>query len=341
MNKILLAWNAFNLIDSDAFRDYHKVFGDVVTTSRIPELSIKLDFFNFVVDSHIPIIPANYSPTFADCCDRMAVKILKEAETRKVVLSWSGGIDSTSMVVAILKNGYNKIKHNIVVTCNMVSVDEYKWFFYNVVMPNFELLPYNSDGMHVNLIYSGDLGDQLFGSFMLLDIVPKYGEDFVTSPYKDSMLKYTRDLHGEIGARMIEPFFAIADYAPFQIKTVFDFVWWWNYSQKWQHVKHRHILWGTKDNLKHFDNHRTFFDSTDFEIWAMTRHNEKIVGGDLRSYKMIAKEYIVDYTKDENYYNKLKVSSISTKLNPVRTYMLDANFQPVYNYDDYINENRI
>lgn len=338
---VLVSFNTENMSDIPFYKDMYAVLTSLATTSRIPELSEQLDFFNFKSICPIPNIPAVFNMSFAECCDESAIKVLQEAESKQVLLSWSGGIDSTIMLTAILRNGYDSNKHKIKILCDSASVKEYVWFFYNVILQKFETQHIDRSGSYNEdtIVYTGDLGDQVFGSEMATTMIPKYGGDFIYKPYKDGMYQFYGDTKGDNGKRIFEHYLPVVDYAPFKIDTIFDFIWWWNFSQKWQHCKIRQLMWGSLSKLKYHYNNRSFYDTDNFQLWSIFNQDKKI-GKTLESYKLIGKEYVVEYTKDNNFLKKPKVSSISTKRHNPSCYMLDENYNPIFDYEQYINLNR-
>ena len=60
-----------------------------------------------------------------------------------------------------------------------------------------------------------------------------------------------------------------------------------------------------------YENLFHFFSTHDFERWGMTTPSDMKCGNTKESYKMIAKNYIYEYTKDSDYRDhKLKIGSL-------------------------------
>ena len=98
---------------------------------------------------------------------------------------------------------------------------------------------------------------------------------------------------------------------PFPIKTSFDWVWWFNFTNKWQHVKFRILgqkTWQTP--AVSFRKVHHFYDTSAWQRWSLDNHDKKIAAT-LLSYKKAAKEYIVKQTGFSSYMNKPKVGSFS------------------------------
>ena len=91
---------------------------------------------------------------------------------KKIVLSWSGGIDSTCVLVALLKAQIPKERFLILLTKE--SIEENKYFFEQFIAnqlsytDTLEFCKNNSDYESYFHI-SGEFGDQLFGSKLMCD----------------------------------------------------------------------------------------------------------------------------------------------------------------------------
>ena len=98
--------------------------------------------------------------------------------------------------------------------------------------------------------------------------------------------------------------------SPVKIKTLFDFLWWMNFSLKWQHVSLR-MFYSIEDGKFSLENNFIhFFSAKDFQKWSISNHECKIKET-WKSYKYVAKECIYDFHKDEDYLlNKEKEQSL-------------------------------
>jgi hypothetical protein len=98
--------------------------------------------------------------------------------------------------------------------------------------------------------------------------------------------------------------------SPVKIETLFDFLWWMNFSLKWQHVSLRMFYEDGNARFSLDENFLHFFSSKSFQNWSISNHGSKIKKT-WNSYKYIAKECIFDFHKDENYLlNKEKEQSL-------------------------------
>ena len=97
--------------------------------------------------------------------------------------------------------------------------------------------------------------------------------------------------------------------ADVEIKTCFDFAWWFNYTNKLNHVIYR-ILIIYPNLAKYFDRVYPFYYTKDFLRWSIENHPEQKIGKSLGTYKKCAKQFIYQYTKDEDYLTKPKIGSL-------------------------------
>lgn len=262
-----------------------------------------------------------YEPTeksFEYICFDKANSILDNAiqSNRNISLLWSGGIDSTTALLALYlkakeRNAINKI--NVLLSSH--SIIEFENFFTNIIRTELKYQIINPPIYTYidlsNIIVTGELGDQLFGS----DFLEEYIKQGVhTMPYEEILpqiasekLASTKDADALL--KFLEPQIA-KSFIP--IKTLYDYVWWLNYSMKWQYVAFRIIsnTFNTKRPIQLGDNFINFFQSNDFQKWAL-RDNSFKIKQEWESYKYIAKEFIHKYFQDEEYlHNKTKEQSL-------------------------------
>jgi len=251
--------------------------------------------------------------SFADVCDERASQISEfaKAQDQKLYVLWSGGIDSTAALVALMKFASAS---DIVVVMSEGSIAEYPWFYENKIngklavemTPQATILPRVSklirDG---RILVTGELGDQIFGSVKYKDY-PDYS--VLMSPWQDVL---------SAPSEIMERYERFAAACPAQIKTTKEFWWWLSYAVKYQGVCFRTLLCSRQAVLERNVFH--FFHAKSFNDWAVsTPMEEKFFGTDERRYKQIAKDYIFDTTGDLHYRNeKTKEVSLQPKITPV------------------------
>jgi hypothetical protein len=252
----------------------------------------------------------NHKMTWAEVCDKRAMELLKIEGP--IFLTWSGGIDSTCVAVAILRNWPKEDLKRVTVLCNKESINENKNFL-PIIAKNFKVENMShriEDFLKRGHVITGELGDQCFGSDIVGDCITHWGEGVIKQSYKEVVPKIFEVFSPSHGKGTYENYSNIVNECPFEIKTTHDFLWWLNYTQKYQHVKLRMLMNDVWTDAKtYFPKIVHFFDSLDFNVWSIHNHDKKI-GNTWESYKWVSKEYIVDYSKDETYLKKLKVNSL-------------------------------
>ena len=231
---------------------------------------------------------------------------LADKENKDIRVSYSGGIDSTSVLVALLKNKEEYPEVKITVVMSDESYYEYPEFYENHLRDKTEVkwVPSTSvletlceQGEKPYYIVTGEIGDQLFGSAIMFRKTPELLRDKWATNLK--MINYKK-LH-DIAIK--NPFFE-------QDRSYGCFLWWINFTLKYQWVQLRMCV---SFGPSQFKNVVHFFDTEDFQKWSMSHPmEEKFPDYDKpQTYKMPAKKYIFDFAHDLWYFkSKVKVPSL-------------------------------
>jgi len=243
---------------------------------------------------------------FSDICDAVATDLCTRAraENRKIRVLWSGGIDSTVALIALLKAMPEAEHDRIVPLLNMISINEYPLFFRRYILKNLPFqqvpAPITQHFGDRDLVVTGEHGDQLFGSDKLLplirnglayesweEVLPLHlFEKFGKTKKVDKLLAFLR------------PQFAAA---PVPIQSTYELFWWLNYSLKWQQVTLRLPIFTFRDDVRAvFDRTCHFFRDDRFQRWSIANHPHRHSEG-LTDYKLAAKQYIHAFTNDDAY----------------------------------------
>ena len=273
--------------------------------------------------------------SFEQCCFERARQI-ENLPYKKIFLSYSGGIDSTLALVTFLKYWSKESLARLTVLMNLNSIEENPNFFRQFAERiNFESIYQNySARLETDeaCLVTGEHGDQLFGSDLVGLAVRKFGDECIHQPFEDNVLPvFDHFISDQKTTKMFyERIFPIIHEAPFPIKTVHDFLWWYNFSLKWQYVKYRFLAdksWHQPQKTSSHVYH--FFDTPSFQKWSLENHDKKIKST-WGSYKFVMKEIIHEFNRDESYLNKNKVASLPL----VQGFMeynnaFDKNFRPL------------
>ena len=286
-------------------------------TKTVSRISYKPDVLPFAIKSELITdllkqVPATRT-SWQDCCEHRVAEL--EKVKGRVYLMWSGGIDSSVAITSILKFGSAGLKARVTVVLSTNSYYEFPELF-QLLCKNFPFLNvYYSPDTYLqedDLLVTGELGDQLFGSDFIYNIAQHFGENAILENYKEFVPRLFSKLVGaDAGQTYFENLEPIVNESPFPIKNCHDFFWWWNFTQKWQHVKFRVLCLNVIDSKKFANNVTSFFDTVPFQVWSLTHHSEKIKK-DLNSYKWTAKDFIIQNTGFESYRNKPKIGSLKS-----------------------------
>lgn len=306
---------ARNLLHGHSVADaLRRVIGKVTTTSRLVGADTSPDFLRFVAPRPIPAMESSTAgSSFAACCDARAEQLLAAHE--RLHIMWSGGIDSTTALVALLRALPVNERDRLVVYLSSHSIAENPTFYHRHVAGRLTMRrTVDTASLYDEVVVTGELGDQLFGSDLMLQCTRRLGFDSLALPHADTLPRLFANLAGDLdlGRAVYGHFAPIADQAPFRLDTAAGFLWWWNFSQKWQHVKFRHMLYEYRGDYRPlFGRVAHFFEADAFQRWSMAPQNQALkLGSRIDTYKMPAKRYVVDYTRDDAYLAKLKVGSL-------------------------------
>jgi hypothetical protein len=326
------------------FANYFKVFSlNISAIDRTETVKFPL---NTTILPHLRLPEfKTQTLTFGEICDERATLLMLKAKHtgKKLAIMYSGGIDSTTILCSILKNCSRKeIKENVVVLLSHQSINENESFYYNHVIKNFNCVssfrfPYflgNDD----YIFLSGENADQLFGSQVVGNFTELYPFSDVLKSVdvaKDKLINlFSIRLNGDIAAStfLFERLKMICDAAPIPIDTLYKFLWWVNFTTKWQSVYVRMLPYSkNQETLRLEENYTTFFCTKEFQLWSLNNSDSLCENGG----KYVAKKYIVDYNGDTSYYSKPKIGSLTNLATHKKLPMwIDNNLNYGYNYPD-------
>ena len=260
-----------------------------------------------------------FNKSWEECCMDAAKKLWQLG--KPIELFWSGGIDSSGVLIALLETKSDSDVLNIRYTQD--SIDEFPLMWEKMVkgknnpLTHKEMLDDSLFENHDIIKVTGECGDQCFGSDALHANLDKHADDWesiFTWPNgklfaaksdapKDSQKNYEYKKN-----QLAEILFEHVDSSPVEIKTIFDLFWWCNFCFKWQDVDSRMIF--TFSGTSEWKSTISFFNTEDFQKWSIVNHDVKH-GGTWETYKQPAKDYINKYIKDETYRkNKTKEPSL-------------------------------
>jgi hypothetical protein len=307
---------------------------------------------------NIKLLPGFELPTYekttisyGECCELRAKQLLEHAEktNRELCIFYSGGIDSTCVVVSMLKVATKSQKKLINIMMSFESYCENKDFYENYISNNLKIIPshsfVNTIGDPKYICVTAEGNDQLFGSWMMQQLIIRYGEKEIVHDEltHSKLMKYLNSPSNTL--QQTEHYVNLLEQitlnAPVKIDTMSKFLWWCNLTLKWQCVYFRILSLvsaKTRMYVKPEDNYFMFFSTKEFQLWSMNNSDEHIYDT-LKTYKYICKEYIFDFDKNENYkLNKIKIGSLPKICNRKPMAMaIDSNM----NYYDIVPDSEL
>lgn len=240
----------------------------------------------------IPTLDKCFSHTVDDLCRSRSLELLRRH--KRIKLLWSGGIDSTTVMVAFLRNAPPEAwNEQLSVHYCLRSVDENPTFFKQHVskLPQHEVIEghvrdfvfasHEGTRASAEVLVTGDPGDILFGGMLNAREIALQAEECKATLQGDwhtvmPELMRSQGLlaNGEraqadwcawIGAQV--------EKSPIPVHTALDFIWWVNFSCKLQ-TDVLHLFFNQSavssamiESVEHF------FLSDDWQQWAL--HNQK------------------------------------------------------------------
>lgn len=292
----------------ERYRGFSKIYGDAVcpidrsgvikfpakTTSLFP----------------LPELRA-INKTYEQICDERAHEIA--SRDGPLYVFWSGGIDSTCLLISLLKAG---ARDRITIFMNKSSVAEYPHFYNKYIRGKIRC---QSSGVFDSIlggpetIINGEHNDQLFGSDVIGPAIEKYGFDTIMGPYnRDLFLFALQYLGRSLAVFYVDLFERLAGGAPVPLLSNFDRMWWINFTIKWQYVYLRLLSYAKRPLTADWarTKYLPFFGTEEFQLWSMNNIDSR-VRDSWKSYKWPAKEVIYNFTKDTQYRdNKTKHGSL-------------------------------
>jgi len=123
-------------------------------------------------ENNMPVYDPNFTKSFSQISDETAKKIADRIDTsdEKFLVLYSGGIDSTCTVAALIKNLTQKQLENITISLSFDSIVENKYFYDNFIRGKIKIHDSHEFDMRKTVLEKGytvitaDQGDALFGT---------------------------------------------------------------------------------------------------------------------------------------------------------------------------------
>lgn len=295
----------------------------------------------------MPAYDPLFNRTFDDVSNQRAQDIgaaIRE-KNQKFAVMYSGGIDSTVIMAALIKNLTPEELKNVVVCANSHSMIENPVFWKKFIWGKFEILDssiYKYDDLIDLELHpiTADEGDCIFGTMSFLDLQQNYeyyvdkvesaeskahllslknkmtSGDVHYSQFKDLIVKHwSIPSNPDLGKDWYDKFDKNIVTSGYPIISLHDYYWWILFNIKWVSCAIRiPVYLNDRMNCGTVINEWSvnWFNTVPYQQWSMANNNngEKIIQGPT-TYKMAARKYIYDLDKNDWYFFfKLKMGSL-------------------------------
>lgn len=295
--------------DLKIFKSIHGVIAGSWLVDRTKTISMPIHS-KLLEEHNIPNFNDVVLTDLVECCVFRARELA--ALNKPIFLLWSGGIDSTAMLIGFMLAGISKSQINIV--CNTNSLNENYKFYTKFIRNNYQIFSSekliqtlkfgNVDGV----VVSAEHGDCMHGQDFGMDMLSLFGKEYLERPVtKENIIQFF--LKNNIDALSAECWYDLFStnihLSPRPIITMYDWSWWIGYNWRWQWA-------GEKLKLRFAPNIpiTTFFSSNEMQKWSVNHDQYDIKK--LSDFKIDLKKLIFDFTNDQDYFlNKIKHISIS------------------------------
>lgn len=247
--------------------------------------------------------------SYAECCDRRAKQLL--ALNKHINIMWSGGIDSTTMLSALLNNSTKNQQRNMTVLLSGDSISNNQKFYDDVICGNLGVASsYNFDdylGQLGSIFVTAENNDEIFGTNLVSFFL--YRQDFdilFEEPTVSNLFKILEkkkiiasEEDKEDMRKCIYMMMFVAGKCPFELDTIYKFFWWLNFCLMWN-VSYTRILGFAKYKTYPEENFFSFFSTKEFQLWSMN-NVDNLIGDSWKTAKQQAKDYINEYHKNDDY----------------------------------------
>ena len=317
-------WANWNELDYESM-PYRQGFKSVAGWFEFPvdrfnvlENKLELPTYSIVKDPvyNLTNLTNDWECRLYSILDQIADRVFKTAGDKTIVLTWSGGIDSSCILVSLQKHPKFKEKveqGKFKVALTSISIDEYPEQFYRDILPSIPIITLDYLRLMQDpdvMLVTGDMGDHVIGSSDVLRFTDgKPGDLDLMLPWRHVLPRVAELTDNAFYQDLM---FTIVKNAPFEIKSINQMTWWWANALDHQDDLIRPWYWSTTEDLSELASQnkvfRFFYDDAlmtfSFEYMSTNPEYHTYIDN-----KLWFKRYIVNSTGDEYYLNKQKIFS--------------------------------
>ena len=263
----------------------------------------------------MPKYDQDFGLGFEEVTDRVCQFLLKNKFDRPWEVYWSGGIDSTLIVTALLKNLSSADRENITIYCNYYSIIEYPNFFLDCIQPYFRTkdstrMSFDNKSYMIN----GELGDQIFSHRYTRFL---YDNDLGNLDWKknpDQLISLIQQFSdNKFACWLYEGMESNIRSCNIPILDYKDWFWWLSFNFAWISIMMRdHIIFKNSiPFLEYLDGTINWYRFDEYQQWSMNNNHTGLKEGKkARETKISSKKYINSVYPDDHYFKyKTKTDS--------------------------------
>lgn len=316
-----------DLVPGYRFDEYQKLLRLCYTYAFYPRRGAPSMPFRYDQDffqSVMPVYDPTFSMTFEEITDDRCRWLQQNCNDRPWLIEYSGGIDSTVILCAFLRNLSEEELKNVTVALNKSSIYENPGFFHDHVLGQFNLVDITSEEFdqvsRTHYMINGEPADMLTGSGLALHAANSrvdMSRSWRDQP--DQLLEFlATTIIGDSGSQWLYERMQInldglgQDDPP--IDTVTDWFWWINFCWKWP----QKTLWNLQrqtDYQGYKNRLICWYDTPQYQSWSMVRGRYSLIvdGPTIGDYKKDSKRYISSIYPDQ-YLQKFKIKIASSSV---------------------------
>jgi hypothetical protein len=281
---------------------------------------------------------------FDHVMDSIAEKFCQRVKKtgRRPYVCWSGGIDSTAVMVAILRVADAEVLNQLVVLLSKESIIEnayfYKYFIKDkFVTENIDDFVLDESNYNKVLITNGEAGNQIMGNYHITRLMRMNQSDLLKQSWRS--ISNFNEVIPNSTPFLINMITESINHTPVPIETVYDFLWWSSFNFKFDAVlirkmfvyaRHLNSI-QTKDLWK--NGMMLFFAEPEMQNWSMASNNIRRESLAIDS-KYTPKKYIYDFDHNDIWFAHKGEEGSGT---PLYYYNYLIPSRPVFAYDSNWN----
>jgi hypothetical protein len=338
-------------ISSDVLNAYNftKVTNVTGAYARFDRSNYPVKILSNQVLDIVPDFSIRRKLDFTEITDARAIELLARSNAySSVLLFYSGGIDSTTILCAIIKNWAKADLAKVTIVMNQYSIDENKNMFDNYINGKFTVVStdeyFTECKMNNDTLYiTGALGDSLISDENNMTVYDQLYPNTYTARWRDNidnLLAYFAIRSDPTIARyVVDTVIQSLSNFKFEVETVYEFFWWITFNWGWN-IELYQLVWywhlSTNTNTKQFleENHFIWLNTVDYQDWAIATIGTTLMMGDnIRMAKYSMKKYIYDFNHDLEYFlTKTNEGSVSKNKGLISSTLcgIDVNYNIYY-----------